>query len=180
MYYSLYHFLNLYIPIWWYSNIQTSFLYRRYFNYFTFQYGDIQIDTGYLKNNAPKIFTFQYGDIQICYKAISRKWLKIPLHSNMVIFKYVRRIPSRTHFSSLHSNMVIFKWTDRYLYLMLQSALHSNMVIFKFNDKTAENLLLDAFTFQYGDIQIQQRGQKALCFKLNFTFQYGDIQIVSK
>ena len=75
-------------------------------------------------------FTFQSGYIQI-NKGVDNTVTDTALHSNLVIFKY--HVPSfSTHpFLTLHSNLVIFKWYRNVNANFVEFTLHSNLVIFK-------------------------------------------------
>ena len=80
---------ELYIPIWLYSNkVRKQW------------------------SNVPKIFTFQSGYIQIWFRP--RLPLSfLPLHSNLVIFKYHSNLNMIGGCLALHSNLVIFKLVKR-------------------------------------------------------------------
>ena len=61
-----------------------------------------------IKYIASKNFTFQSGSIQII-PTYSSVRASVPLHSNLVLFKYFKPCPIYTRFSPLHSNLVLFK-----------------------------------------------------------------------
>ena len=121
----------LYIPIWWYSNTSPTLyvapskstlhsnmvifklhlarILESKFYRFTFQYGDIQIDSNDYTDIQLFCFTFQYGDIQITFSRKSFNnyyWLYIPIwwYSNFQGFQW-----QVDNVFALHSNMVIFK-----------------------------------------------------------------------
>ena len=75
---------KLYIPIWLYSNT-IIFVFSAYPVVFTFQYGYILILMTVISVMKISLFTFQYGYILIT-SIISFVIGQIALHSNMVIF----------------------------------------------------------------------------------------------
>ena len=77
----------LYIPIWLYSNYVRSIIDIGAFN-FTFQSGYIQIESVRKIEQSVIRFTFQSGYIQIL-KDCLEDLVYAPLHSNLVIFKFV-------------------------------------------------------------------------------------------
>ena len=75
---------------------------------FTFQSGYIQIIRKAVAESRARNFTFQSGYIQIRMVMICEE-LRLPLHSNLVIFKYLDVEKYEIVATSLHSNLVIFK-----------------------------------------------------------------------
>ena len=81
-------------------------------------------------------------------------------------------------YNPLHSNLVLFKYL---IYKMLDDfskPLHSNLVLFKYISDTAMSLMSLDFTFQSGSIQIYLIENVQLQ-DVTFTFQSGSIQMVS-
>ena len=77
----------------------------------------------------------------------------------------------------LHSNLVIFKFLKYYNYFFLQMYLHSNLVIFKLSS-------LLTIRIPYKNIYIpiwwysnEFKEESQIEFKILFTFQSGDIQM---
>ena len=120
---------NLYIPIWFYSNIIPTLLNRTYLNLYIpiWFYSnkseateqalliDLYIPIWFYSNssvNLPFIpsanFTFQSGSIQILTLNLLLLLISA-LHSNLVLFKWqVWTAPNRSRVT-LHSNLVLFK-----------------------------------------------------------------------
>ena len=98
-------------------------------------------------------FTFQSGSIQISYKT-DYSFTRLPLHSNLVLFKFGYKIICVFFFATLHSNLVLFK--------SLSSSRLDNTIL--------------SFTFQSGSIQISSFKAPYLLLSI-FTFQSGSIQI---
>ena len=148
----LFPFSFLYIPIWFYSN------------------GNTRNDDKFNAN-----FTFQSGSIQIHLQPYTQEH-RLPLHSNLVLFKLLYKSGVQTSNISLHSNLVLFKWKQR--------ADRTNLcTVFTFQSGSIqivlylfENSSILSFTFQSGSIQIQGTCAPKFWY-VNFTFQSGSIQI---
>ena len=82
----LFPFSFLYIPIWFYSN------------------GNTRNDDKFNAN-----FTFQSGSIQIHLQPYTQEH-RLPLHSNLVLFKFRGLAPLNSGMLTLHSNLVLFKF----------------------------------------------------------------------
>ena len=143
--------------------------------YFTFQSGSIQMATIYKSHPTPFIFTFQSGSIQIVINNKNCAYV-LPLHSNLVLFKWCTPPMGHMFVLSLHSNLVLFKSNSAILNNYVTQPLHSNLVLFKWVSSESIYARIMAFTFQSGSIQIND---KFIQFKKDnfFTFQSGSIQM---
>ena len=166
-------YCDLYIPIWFYSNLITL----------------ATPDHGLH-------FTFQSGSIQIQWVAVCRCPL-CTLHSNLVLFKsscsclplppiklyipiwFYSNVQSVSLYLCLknlyipiwfYSNETIRQTQPNYLF-----SLHSNLVLFKWYTKN-NHFKFVYFTFQSGSIQIISSSVLPT-YSPNFTFQSGSIQI---
>ena len=139
----------IYIPIWWYSNR----IFKLYINiniknlHSNLVIFKLAGDAGIGKTKA-----MWYSNQLLNFSHTS--WL-YHLHSNLVIFKFVFNIEiGRGFLFTLKSGDIQLKncqWGNGRI-----ENLHSNLVIFKYNDGSYENISLDKFTFQSGDIQIRE------------------------
>ena len=121
--------ITIYIPIWFYSNIEK-----------------------YQKIILQELFTFQYGSIQI--KITKLVTANCPhLHSNMVLFKCGNwdNNSENDKFTFQYGSIQMCKYLEKYneesIYIPIW--FYSNYI-------AAKNFLLaKKFTFQYGSIQIK-------------------------
>ena len=120
------------------------------------------------------------------------------LHSNLVIFKFLKAFSDCEATKPLHSNLVIFKfpmfprnYCPIYLYIPIWfysnfniSLVHfGNFIFFTFQSgsiqikcKTLSKISVRCFTFQSGSIQMETNNGLSVDAKI-FTFQSGYIQI---
>ena len=160
-------FESLYIPLWFYSNADPT-AERSWTDH-------LYIPLWFYSNNHANAwddnrhnFTFHYGSIQIRIKRIIN-WIKITLHSTMVLFKSQPVIQNNHLKKALHSTMVLFKSDTRSPWHV-----HKRLYIplwFYSNCRDANiDIAACGFTFHYGSIQMQvQATEYLLGFTLHST-----------
>ena len=142
-------------------------------------------------------FTFQYGSIQIS-KAEYVVMMEPPLHSNMVLFKFLSKhtpisnailyIPiwfySNASIRFLDSEPSGFTFQYGSIQIItysfatsLNNSLHSNMVLFKWVGVAKK--VLKNFSLHSNMVLFKLSPLLAISAFKFFTFQYGSIQIVS-
>ena len=99
-------------------------------------------------------FTFQSGSIQmhqarLCKPPLSCLYIPIWFYSNESF-----QLSQKLHLIPLHSNLVLFKWLLLYSGPAILPSLHSNLVLFKCDRRSKEKKNEGAFTFQSGSMQI--------------------------